>query len=107
MRRYANYQPSPAMRKALEEIKWKIPSAMIKARKDCARGILRGDPNLYAKDYPIRIAQRYARFLAHRRAKQNAMVEVQRAQLVEVPPDVAMGGGSAINAYLRVKKETV
>jgi hypothetical protein len=66
------YLQSPEMQKALEKIRWKIPATMLKARKDAARGILRGEPCLYAMDLPLRIAQRYARrkaFLASQETK--------------------------------------
>lgn len=69
----SKYQPSPAMKAALRAIAWKTPATMIKARKDAARAILRGEPNRYCLDRPLRIAQRYARFKTH--------VERQRTKL--------------------------
>ena len=74
MSRFANYRPSPALQAALDDIRWKIPHAMIQARKDAARGVIRGEPCLYAMDRPLRLAQRYARFCAHVKAKQKELV---------------------------------
>lgn len=62
--------PSPAMQRALEAIAWRTPAIMNKCRKDAARRILAGGDCTYVGHRPLKIAQRYIRFLAHVRRKQ-------------------------------------
>jgi hypothetical protein len=67
-----NYKPSPAMQKALDAMAWRIPAVMIRARKDAARRVLKGGPCVYVGDRPLLIAQRYIRFVAYLRRKEQA-----------------------------------
>jgi hypothetical protein len=58
------------MQRALDAMAWRVPAAQWRGRKDAARLILAGGGCTYVSRYPLEIAQRYIRFVAYLRRKQ-------------------------------------
>jgi hypothetical protein len=65
---------SPALQRALDEIKWKAPAIIHRIRKDIARDILAGRECIDQTGRSLKIAQRLIRYASHQYRKHKRLM---------------------------------